>query len=142
MCSSQLEAAFFATTYRVEAPEANYDLRIGLPNPAFDAFLQQQGVASWGIITACNPGGMLTLEENAARQAALLDKLNALAWCHFPASNHADSAKWPIEPGFCVLNASVEDLSRLAAEFGQAAIVLGQVGQGGGRLIWIGGSVS
>ncbi len=142
MCSSQLEAAFFATTYRVEAPEANFDLRIGLPNQAFDTFLQQQGAVSWGIITACNPGGALTFEENPARQAALLGRLNALGWRHFPSSNHADSGKWPVEPGFCVLCISEEGLCQLAAEFAQAAIVFGQVGQGGGRLIWIVGSVS
>ena len=138
MKTSRLEAAFLAITYRVETPEAIFDLRLGLPNPAFDTLLRQQGAASWGIVTACNPGGRLTPEENETRQAALLDRLNALGWCRFPASNHADFGKWPVEPGFCVLGVSEEALCQLAVEFAQAAIVFGQAGHGGGRLIWLG----
>ena len=137
MRSRQLEAAFLVTTYSVEAPEAKFDLRIGRGDFAFEAFLQRQGAASWGIVTACNPGGVLTLDDNAQRHAALLARLDGLGWRHFPASNHADSGEWPVEPGFCVLDASEQGLCRLAAEFGQAAIVFGQVGLGGGRLVWL-----
>ncbi len=138
MRSPELEAAFLATTYRVVAPEAVFDLRIGEHDPAFEAFLQQRGVACWGIVTACNPGGVLTLDDNAQRHAALLARLDGLGWRHFPASNHADSGEWPVEPGFCVLDASEQGLCRLAAEFGQAAIVFGQAGLGGGKLVWLG----
>jgi hypothetical protein len=135
--TTQLEAAFLATTYRVETPGARFDLRIGLPDQAFEAFLNQQGASSWGIVTACNPFGEPTLEENAQRHAALLARITALGLRYFSASNHADSGKWAVEPGFCVLDASEDELCRLAAGFGQAAIVFGQVGQGGGQLVWL-----
>ena len=137
MRTPQLEADFLATTYRVEAQGASFDLRIGLPDREFDRFLTRQGASNWGIVTAYNPGAILTLEQNAQRHAALQAKLKALGWQHFPASNHADSGKWPVESGFCVFDASAASLSRLATEFGQAAIVFGQAGQGGGRLVWL-----
>ena len=141
MRTPELEAAFLATTYRVVAPELVFDLRIGEPDPAFAAFLQQRGVANWGIMTACNPGGRQTLTENAQRHAALQARLDTLGLHYLSASNHADSGRWPVEPGFCVLDASEETLCRLAAEFGQAAIVFGQTGQCRGQLIWINGLV-
>ena len=137
MRTPQLEAAFLATTYRVEAPDAHFDLRIGWSDPEFDRFLMQQGASNWGIVTACNPGAILTPEQNVQRHAALQARVTALGWQHFPASNHADSGKWPVEPGFCVLDASEASLCRLATEFGQSAIVFGQAGQGGGRLVWL-----
>ena len=137
MRTTQLEAAFLATTYRVETPGASFDLRIGSPDQAFEAFLSQQGASSWGIVTACNPSGKPTLEENAQRHAALLARITALGLRYFSASNHADSGNWPVEPGFCVLGASEDALCRLAADFGQAAIVFGQVRRHGGQLVWL-----
>ena len=133
----QLEAAFLATTYRVETQGASFDLRIGLPELEFDRFLRRQGASNWGIVTAYNPGAILTPEQNAQRHAALQARVKALGWQHFPVSNHADSGQWPVEPGFCVLDASEASLCRLATEFGQSAIVFGQAGQGGGRLVWL-----
>ena len=137
MRTPELEAAFLATTYRVETPDACFDLRIGLPDPAFDDFLRRQNAASWGIVTACNPGGVLTLQQNAERNGALLGRIKALGWRYHRASNCADSGEWPVEPGYCVLDADEAGLCRLAAEFGQSAIVRGQTGRDGGRLVWL-----
>jgi hypothetical protein len=137
MRTPELEAAFLSTTYRVVTPEGRFDLRIGVPDPAFADFLSRQNATSWGIITACNPDGVLTLPQNAERSCALLARIKALGWRYFGADNCADSGEWPVEPAFCVLDAGEAALRRLAAEFGQAAIVCAQAGQDGGHLVWL-----
>jgi len=137
MRTPELEAAFLVTTYRVETPDGCFDLRVDLPDPTFDDFLGRENAASWGIVTACNPGGILTLQQNAERNDALLARIKALGWRYHRASNCADSGEWPVEAGYCVLDAEEAALRRLAAEFGQAAIVCGQAGQSGGRLVWL-----
>jgi hypothetical protein len=133
----ELEAAFLATTYRVDTPRARFDLRIGVADAAFDAFLKRQRASSWAIVSACNPGGVLTPGQNAARHGALRARIEAQRWRYWPASNHADSGEWPVEPGFCIVDAGEAAVHGLAADFAQAAIVCGEAGQGGGRLVWI-----
>jgi hypothetical protein len=137
MRTPELEAAFLATTYRVDTPQGRFDLRIGIADAAFDAFLTRQRASSWAIVSACNPGGVLTLVQNAARHGALRARIEALRWRHWPASNHADSGEWPVEPGFCIVDADEAVVRGLAADFAQAAIVCGAAGHGGGRLVWI-----
>lgn len=137
MSRSTLEAAFRATTYRVETPGAVFDLRIGETNPGFAAFLRQQGVSSWGVVTACNPGGNLSPDRNRVRNEELLERIKALGWRFYPAGNHADARDWPIEPAFCVLDANVATLISVAADFGQVAVVYGETEKRDVMLLWI-----
>lgn len=134
-----LEAVFLATTYRVVTPSATFNLRIGESDPAFELFLRKWRAANWGIITACNPGGRLLpdAKANAAATKELATRIRARGWLAFPSINHADAGDWPDEPGYCVLHAGETALRNLAKELGQAAIVYGEAGDSGGRLIWI-----
>ncbi len=133
-----LDAAFRATTYRVETPVGDFDLRIGGTNLGFSSWLKEQEASRWGLVTASNPGGKrLSFSENAARDAALRARIIEHKWQYFPASNHADSGGWPVETGYCILDADKEDLRILAAAFGQAAIVVGQGKDGDVRLVWV-----
>ena len=135
--SAALDAAFRATTYRVETSDGAFDLRIGQAAPDFSGWLKQQGVSRWGIVTACNPGGaLLPCGENALRHTALQARIAELGFRHVPASNHADAGDWPVEPGFCVLDQDEKQLLELAAGFGQSAIVCGQSGCAVARLVW------
>ncbi|WP_301103455.1 DUF3293 domain-containing protein [Propionivibrio sp.] len=137
MKTPALDAAFRATSYRVDTATGMFDLRIGVFDLAFDNFLRWQGVSRWGIVTACNPAGIPTPNQNAERQSALLTRITALGWRYCPAVNHAHSGGWPDEPGFCVLDADEAALCILAADFGQLAVVCGEVGKSGGRLVWL-----
>ena len=135
--STTLDAAFRATTYRVETPDYVFNLRIDVAAPTFAFWLRQHGVSRWGIVTACNPGGaLLPCGENALRHAALQARIAELGFRHVPASNHADAGDWPVEPGFCVLDQDEKQLLELAAGFGQSAIVCGQSGSAVARLVW------
>jgi hypothetical protein len=131
----ELEAAFRATTYRIETEARRYDLRIGADHPAFDAYLQAKSALCWGVITASNPGAVRSDADNPRRQADLLGRLQAdgLAFC--PALNIADAGDWPDEQAFLVLQVSEAAMRELAADFSQRAFVWGTVG-GKARLIW------
>lgn len=137
MWSPELENAFRATTYCVEAAGEAFALRIGQAHPEFSSWLERQGVATWGIVTACNPAGKPTPDLNAERNRALRELIEARGWSHVPACNCADAGNWPDEPGYCVLDVDVHELGFLAVAFGQAAIVFGRSDNGAGRLIWL-----
>lgn len=142
MSRAELEAAFCATTYRVTVPGGAFALRIGVAAPAFDAFLlrlaAQQPASDdepgetteicWGIVTAYNPGMLLSEEVNRLAQERLLRRIKALGWCFLPASNLADGGVWPVEPSYLVLWADEQRMRVLGSEFGQLAVVWGRTG--------------
>ncbi len=151
MRKTELEAAFCATTYRVSTPKGFFPLRIGVPAPAFDAFLlglaaaqhlacdDEPGKASemcWGIVTAYNPAALFPEEANRLAQERLLDRIQALGWCYLAASNLADDGIWPEEPSYLVLRAGEQQMRALASEFGQLAVVCGRTGSIP-KLLWL-----
>ncbi|MFZ4534828.1 DUF3293 domain-containing protein [Propionivibrio sp.] len=136
MRTDAIEAAFRATTYRVETIEGVFDLRIGELNSGFDDFLRKQGVSCWGLLTACNPGGVRCDAENPLRQTRLRERLQALGWPCLTACNLADDGLWPAEPGCLLLQVSEKEVCNLAAELFQLACVCGNIGAAP-RLVWI-----
>ncbi|MBI4740591.1 MAG: DUF3293 domain-containing protein [Betaproteobacteria bacterium] len=137
MSGEVFDALFRATAYRVATPDGPFDLRIGAPDLAFDDFLARQGACRWGIVTPCNPGARRTSEaRNAEREKRFLDRIDALGWPRFEASNRPDAGDWPPEPGFLLLHADAGSLRDLAAEFGQLAFVAGERGAPP-RLVWV-----
>jgi hypothetical protein len=135
MMAQGLEAAFRATTYRVDTAAGVFDLRIGLANRAFDAFLRRQKVSRWGVLTACNPGAVRD-DENARRQQRLRERLCELGRPFLPACNIADDGAWPAEPGCLLLQANEEEMRGLAGEFSQLAFICGNIG-GVPRLVYV-----
>jgi hypothetical protein len=136
MRTEALDAAFRATSYRVETAEGVFDLRIGMADPAFDDFLRRQGVCCWAVLTACNPGGVRDDDGNRLRRLRLQARLQTLGWSFSLACNLADDRMWPAEPGFLLLQVSEREVCSLASEFFQLACVCGDVG-GAPRLVWI-----
>ncbi len=122
-----LDAAFRATTYRVDTAEGVFDLRIGIANSAFDAFLRRRNISCWGVLTACNPGAIRDDGENARRQQRLRERLRELGWSCLPACNLPDG-DWPAEPAFLLLQVRAEKMRELAAEFSQLACICGNIG--------------
>lgn len=136
MKAQGLDTAFRATTYRVATDDGFFDLRIGLVNFAFDAFLRGHDVLCWGVLTACNPGAVRDGAENARRQGRLRERLRELGRPFAPACNLADDGAWPDEPGFLLLQVSEKEVRDLAAEFSQMACICGNIG-GGPRLVYV-----
>jgi hypothetical protein len=139
--TAELGAAFCATAYRVEAGDEVFSLRIGEVHADFSSWLKRQGAATWGIVTACNPGGRPTPDLNAGRNRALREAIDARGWRHVPTRNLADAGDWPDEPSYCVLDVEAHELGAVATAFGQAAIVFGSAHDGAGRLVWLEESV-
>lgn len=136
MRTPALEAAFFATTYCIDTGKEIFSLRIGQPHAAFASWLARRSYNTWGIVTACNPGGQLTPSLNERRNLSLREELSACGWYLLPTRHVADSGNWPDEVGFCVFDAELFALQPLAREYGQAAIVYGGV-DGAGFLVWL-----
>ena len=90
-----LADAFRATTYRVATDDGVFDLRIGLANVSFDAFLRRHDVSCWAVLTACNPGAVRNDAANARRHQRLRERLRELGWSFVPACNIADDGAWP-----------------------------------------------
>ena len=136
MKTPELDAAFRATCYRVDCAAGVFDLRIGVVNPCFDDLLRAQGAGCWGLITAHNPGGVRCDAQNAARQQALLSRIESSSWPWLPACHLADDGRWPAEPGVLILGIGEAALGALAVEFSQAAVVCGELGEAP-RLVWL-----
>jgi hypothetical protein len=118
--------AFIAADYRVSIAGHELSLRIGRTHPELDRAL---GHRAWAIVTACNPGGRLADEDdNQRRQLALEKAIGKLGWPYWRGRNLDPQNAWPEEPSLLIADADVEAIMRLAARFGQAAIVTGQPG--------------
>ncbi|MDR1163032.1 MAG: DUF3293 domain-containing protein [Candidatus Accumulibacter sp.] len=139
MKDAVLEAAFRATTYSVETPAESFDLVIDSPHAGFARFLQTLDCREWGVITAHNPGGRIGggSEENEARNTALVREIRKNGWRFYPTRHRADRGDWPVEAGFCVLDAPLDALRLLASRFSQLAFVHGE-GDARPRLYWTG----
>ncbi|MDR1367197.1 MAG: DUF3293 domain-containing protein [Candidatus Accumulibacter sp.] len=122
-----LETAFRATTYRIETPDQNFDLRIGGRNAQFARFLEISGCREWGVVTAHNPGGRLAEapDANEVRNTELEREIRRSGRRFYPTRHCADRGDWPVESGFCVLDASLDALRLLAGRFSQLAFVYG-----------------
>ena len=136
MMTEALDAAFRATSYRVDTAEGVFNLRIGRPDPAFDDYLRRLGVSCWAVLTACNPRGVRDDDGNRLRRMRLQERLQTLGWSFCFACNLADDMMWPAEPGFLLLQVSEQEACSLASEFFQLACVCGDVGDAP-RLVWI-----
>ncbi len=131
-----VDAAFRATAYRVDAGEALYELRVGVSNEAFDACLRRRSVSSWALITAYNPGAMVSDAANQRAHRRLGDRLRALEWPFLPACNVPDHGVPPVEPGFVLLQVGESEARAVAAEFFQQAFLCGTIGNAP-RLVYI-----
>ncbi len=132
-----LEAAYRATAYCVDLPAGGVCLRIGEASPALVAALAACGVGDWAIVCAANPGAQALSEaENARRFGELYDCLTAAGYDGWLGVNLADAGDWPPEPSVCVPGLARDEALRLAARFGQNAIVAGDA-RGVPALVWV-----
>lgn len=134
----RLERLYRRARYRVELASGAVELAIGERSPALDRHLDGAGASGWAIVTACNPGSVpLPEPENRRRTVELALRLEHRGWSKCPSAGIDPDGRWPDEPGFLVAGAARAALVALAAELGQAAIVVGRRG-GAAKLLWIG----
>ena len=123
---SALDQAFRQTRYHVYLPEARVTVHIGEARPALSQWLAEQcfEACQWHIITACNPGAkQLSDADNGRRQAELEAALSASRWPWRPSVAVDPTGEWPDEPGACIAGIPHHKARRLAAEYGQLALV-------------------
>lgn len=135
--TSELEALYRATTYRVFLPDTMCELRIDQPSEALRRWLEGESIESFAIVTAFNPGSQrLSANENAERQAQLECDLLEGNYEPYAAENVADGGEWPVEESCFVPELLPEDASALGEDYGQNAVVVGGA-DGIPRLLWI-----
>jgi Protein of unknown function (DUF3293) len=122
-----LRKAYLQTAYVVRAPQGVHALRIGATHPAFDAEVEAAGARSWAVVTAWNPGSLpRTAEENVLAQGELLRVTALLGLVVWAAEGKADGGGWR-EESVCILDVEAAAAVALGRQFGQLAVVVGQV---------------
>jgi len=135
--TTELAAAYRATTYRVFLPGGFADLRIGQPNEALICWLETAGCSNFAIISACNPGSRpIDAAKNAERQSQLECYLLEGNYEPYAGENVPDDDSGLLEECCFIPDITLEDACALADEFGQLAIVYGGA-DGIPGLIWI-----
>lgn len=135
--TTELEAAYRATTYRVFLPGGVCDLRLDQASAVLRCWLETAGVSVFALLTAHNPGSRpLALEVNMARQSAMEVFLLENNYEPYVGENVADTEAWPAEESCFVADMGLLDAIALGAKFGQNAIVCGSA-DGIPRLVWI-----
>ena len=136
--TTELVAAYRATTYRVFLPGGGCDLRLGMASETLRCWLETAGVIRFAILTAHNPGSLpVAAEENALRQAEPECALLELGYEPYAGENVADDDSWPDEESCFVPGISGAEAQVLARRYGQNAIVCGGA-DGVPELVWTG----
>jgi hypothetical protein len=123
-----LLAAYRATCYRVQAPGAELQLRIGQPDAQLAKLLREAWVERAALLSAWNPGSQTQARErNEASHEALVRELKAAGYPCLPGMNEPDGSasgrsRW-IEPSVLALDLTLEAAHEFAARYGQLAFL-------------------
>jgi len=121
--------AYRKTTFVAATPAGRLELRVGKSCPALDSLLADLNVRSWGYITAFNPRSQpLPDAENETRHQRLEQRVGDLGVPAFRGEGIADDGVWPAERSLLLLGVSRSQVIELGREFGQLAVVFGEIG--------------
>ncbi len=122
--------AYLATDYSVET-RPRIIIHVGVRSDALDAQLRLAGVTTWAYVAAVNPGSVLLRpHENEMRRAALIQRVAAEGYVFVDGqATSRDPQSFEPEPSLWVLGISEGDASALGREFGQYAVLVGQIGE-------------
>jgi hypothetical protein len=116
--------AYVAALYWVDLPTGRINLRIG------QSFEPPRGIGSHtrlAVVTACNPfSELLGDAENNARQASLVEAVEAVALERFHAAGVDAQEKWAPEPSLAILDPSDQHLDGWMEASGQNAVVVAE----------------
>ena len=128
--STALWDAYRRTTYAVQTGDGEIRIHPGRRSPELDRLLNQRHVDQWAYITAYNPASRLLPEpDNIRRQQALVDAVQDRGLTFFEGASVLDAVAWPPEPSLLILGLPLADARALGRQFGQLAIVVGQLGE-------------
>ena len=126
----ELLHAYHHSLYQVDEPL--WQLHIGQLHPAFDCWLATQGAQTWAFITAYNPRSeLLSVAENACRQAALEQSLRAAGYRCFSGRGYSSDpdSLWLPEISVLVLDMPHAVALATGQHWQQNAVVWGHSGQ-------------
>src|SRR2546425_5971795 len=125
----RLLQAYRETSFFADTPHGHLELRIGDPCPRLEHLLVSLGARTWAYVTAFNPGSIsLSHEENHQRHLRLEQRVQALGLPVFPGEGLGDDRTWPAERSLLIAGVSREAAIHLGREFGQLAVVYGEIG--------------
>ena len=135
--TTELEAAYRATTYRVFLPGGPFELRVGEAHGGLVRWLEEGGHPVFAILTAWNPGSTLApAARNAERQAALECDLLEGNYEPYAGENVPDAAEGWREESCFVPDLEAADACALAEDYGQNAVLCGGP-DGVPHLVWV-----
>lgn len=118
--------AYEAALYWFDFPAGRVVLKIGQPFMGLDGF---PGSSRLAIVTACNPfSEILGDAENDARQALLVEAVQAAGLEWFHAAGVDPEEEWTPEPSLAILEPSDQQLDSWMEAFGQNAVVVAEAG--------------
>jgi hypothetical protein len=124
----ELWQAYQQTLFRVFDGDRTVTFRIGEQAPALDQLLERHHGSRWAHVTAWNPASVpLSTEQNEERQAALIARLEQRGYAVLDGDGVDPAGRWAPERTAFVIGISVEEARRLGREFGQIAIVAGEM---------------
>ena len=127
--------AFRHTHFKAQLSTGPLCLHVGRGSPQLDALLARQNQTGWAYITAYNPGGReASPDDNERAQGRLSAELVDRGFTVYAGAGEADVGDWPPEPSLLVLGVAEEEALLLCERYGQAAVVVGQLG-GEARLV-------
>ncbi|WP_342241680.1 DUF3293 domain-containing protein [Inquilinus sp. OTU3971] len=126
----RLLEAYRDTRYLFAADGVEHEVRIDRRNPEAEAWLAGRGATGAGFVSADNPRSRLVpaAVNDAARQR-LAEAVRRRGAGAVPHTGAGLDGAWPPEQGLLVLGLPVAELTALAEDFGQNAIVWFAPGQ-------------
>lgn len=132
MDKKTLNAIYTNSEYHVLLDQT-YIIKPNLINDKFERYLENNSIASWGIITAYNPESVIVSKTDNYRNHTKL-KQELSAYTISEGSNPA-SSNWPTEKTCFIENISIEKVLILGKKYKQNAIIYGKLHQAP-NVIW------
>ncbi|KRD79975.1 DUF3293 domain-containing protein [Lysobacter sp. Root983] len=124
--AAELAALYAAASYAVVVDGDAIALRVGEPAPDLEAYLPAE---AYVLVSAWNPASEPRSDAaNEAADAALVARLDAAGIARQAAWASAPDGQWR-EPGWLLSGIEQSAADRLAADFGQAAVLAWRRGQ-------------
>jgi hypothetical protein len=127
--SRELRASYTRAVYRVDSASGPMTLRVGDPCPELDRWLEFRQAPCFAFLSAANPGSTpLSAVENRLRHRKLLQRLCEIGFATVAGESYdAATGGWR-EASLLVVAISRPEAISLARDFGQLALLWGEVG--------------